>query len=89
MPEASVRVVHVSCDGAVLRAQGLPGDPAGVAVTEDGTIDLMDSAGMKTKDTLLLDQAGNTKGQLPQTWPRGDSQAVAESSGLAAPDMDR
>jgi len=64
------RLVRYDASGKIEGTIALPKEavvlPAGVAITEDGTIAVMDSPGVQTKGTVLLDASGKKKGELPQ-----------------------
>lgn len=79
-----MRLVWYDAEGTLERTMPLPKEdivmPAGVAITDDGTIAIMDSPGVQTKGTLLLDPSGKKKGELPQVGATfGDMYAAGNS----------
>jgi len=68
LDSAKKRLVWFDSTGRVKRKQSVDElvKPADVALAQDGTLVVMDHAGVQTKGTLLLDAQGKKKGMLPQ-----------------------
>lgn len=68
LDSAKGRLVWYGKDGRIERKEPFADlvMPADVAVTQDGTVVLIDHEGTETKGTLLLDADGNKKAEIPQ-----------------------